>query len=324
MSVNNTKFEPSYDTCKAVSDKCPVEATLYGDYFTTGACVFFALAFGAMLILQLWYLWKSRAWSYCIYLGIGTAFELLGYYCRKLLSDNPWQMMSFVLQLFLLMLAPTFVAAAISVTFKHLVIHYGSQFSPMKPRWYPWLFVGSDVVSIVIQAAGCVFTSMATSGDNPDPAKADLGSALLIFGVSFQVVNMAVCGGLMLWYYRRRSQHAKSYGYATVTPSDTSFMGTKATFLGHDRVQVFVWAISAAFVAIIIRCIYRIPEMASGWGSDLMKDELAFLICDGGMILLSVVLITIFHPANYFPQISKKMRQQEKYDSAIPLRNSVG
>lgn len=207
--------------------------------------------------MQIYYTFKSRAWSYAIYLGVGTAFELLGHFCRKLLSDNPWRFMPFVLQLFLLMLAPTFVAAAISVTFKHLVIYYGSEWSPMKPRWYPWLFVGSDVVSIVIQAAGCAFAAMATSGDKDDAKMSNVSSALLILGVTFQVVNMAVCGGLMLFYYRKRSKHTKSYGHGSVSSSDTSYLGRKTTIFGLDRVQVFAWSISAAFVAIIIRCIYR-------------------------------------------------------------------
>ncbi|UPL01032.1 hypothetical protein LCI18_011966 [Fusarium solani-melongenae] len=321
MSVNNTEsFEPSYDTCKAVSAQCPVSATLYGDYFTTGACIFFALSFAALLLMQIYYTFKSRAWSYAVYLGIGTGFELLGYFCRKLLSDNPWQFMPFVLQLFMLMLAPTFVAAAIAVTFKHLVIHYGVEWSVIKPRWYPWLFVGSDVVCIIIQAAGCAFAAMSSSGDKNDAKMSDISSALLILGVVFQVVNMVVCGGLMLLYYRRRAKACASYDYGSIRPTSPDFLSSKRRFMGYDRVRVFVWAISAAYVAIIVRCIYRIPEMATGWGSDLMKDEITFLIFDGAMILLAVAFITVFHPANFFPQINKRGMEQIKGEDAIPLR----
>ncbi|EGU88774.1 hypothetical protein FOXB_00696 [Fusarium oxysporum f. sp. conglutinans Fo5176] len=273
MSVNNTNsFEPSYDTCKAVSDQCPVSATLYGDYFSTIACIFFTISFAVLLVIQLYYLIKSRAWSYVIYLGIGTAFELVGYFSRKMLSDNPWQFMPFVLQLFLLMLAPTFIAAAISVTFKHLVIYYGSQWSPIRPRWYPWIFVGSDVISILIQAVGCAFAAMASSGDKKD------------------------------------AKIPKAPSHMAMEPFNR---------------QVFVWSISIAFVAIIIRCIYRIPEMATGWGSDLMKDEITFLIFDGAMVLVAIFLVTVFHPANYFPKLSKKGRNKEMRQSAIPLRDNA-
>ena len=258
MSFNNTEsFDPSYDTCKAVSVQCPVSETLYGGYFTGAACIFFAAAFAVLLSMQIAFLFKSRTWSYAIWLGVGTGAELIGYICRKMLSDNPWRFMPMVLQLFLLMLAPTFVAAAISVTCKHLVIYHGSRWSIMKPRWYPWLFVGADVVSIVIQAIGCVFTAMASSDDKPDPKKSDIGSALLILGVAFQLVTMLVCGGLMLFYYYRRSKGIKSHVNDDSNTFGSGHSDAQRTFLGYDRVVVFMWSISIAFLAIIIRCIYR-------------------------------------------------------------------
>lgn len=258
MSVNNTQsFDPSYDTCKAVSVQCPVSETLYGGYFSSGASIFFAVAFGLMLLLQMIFLFKSRAWSYGIWLGIGTLGELMGYLFRKLLSDNPWRFIPMVLQLFLLMLAPTFVAAAMSITFKHLIIYYGRQWSIVKPWLYPWILVGSDVVSIFIQAIGCVFTAMASADDKPDPSKSDIGSALLIVGVAFQLVNMIICGGLMIFYYYRRSKSIKLHGNGGADSVSSGHLDSQMTFLGYDRVQIFMWSISIGFVAIIIRCIYR-------------------------------------------------------------------
>lgn len=67
-----------------------------------------------------------------------------------------------------------------------------------------------------------------------------------------------------------------------------------------------------------------IPEMATGWGSDLIKDEITFLIFDGAMVLVVVFLITIFHPANYFPMLTKRGRNKEKRESAIPLHDNAG
>lgn len=36
----------------------------------------------------------------------------------------------------------------------------------------------------------------------------------------------------------------------------------------------------------------RIPEMASGWGSDIMQNEATFMVFDGAMILIAVLLLT--------------------------------
>lgn len=49
-----------------------------------------------------------------------------------------------------------------------------------------------------------------------------------------------------------------------------------------------------------------IPEMAAGWGSSIMRNEATFMIFDGAMILVAVLLLTIVHPLWFFPFLSKK------------------
>lgn len=289
-------WQPGYSTCDDVSAICPVEATVYGDYFTLGACVFFVIAHFLLFGVQVFLGWRSRAWSFAVWLGIGTLFEVMGYSARIALSKNPWNYEGFVIQLLMLMLGPTLVAAAISITFKHLVLWYGPKFSFLRPRLYPWVFVGSDWISIVIQAAGGGVSATATSGgETTDPKLFDVGSGLLVAGVIFQLVNMVVCGCLMLAYLWRRRQAIKS---GAAPASDTR--------PEDKKVKKFIYAITVAYVAIIIRCIYRIPEMQLGWGSTLMQNETTFLILDGAMILIAVATLTAFHPHFYFPFLGRK------------------
>lgn len=87
---DDSSYEPSFDTCDSVSPACPVETTLYGDYFTLGACIVFIVWYGIALLLQVPFAWKSKAWSYAACLFVGTAFEFLGYIGRAIMSDNPW------------------------------------------------------------------------------------------------------------------------------------------------------------------------------------------------------------------------------------------
>ncbi|KAM0330813.1 hypothetical protein ACHAQA_003768 [Verticillium albo-atrum] len=309
---------PSYTTCDGVSERCPVSATVYGDYFTTGACAFFVAAHAVLLAAQAYLGWRSKAWSFAAYLAIGTAFEIMGYAARIALSYNPWSYEGFVIQLLMLILGPTLVAASISVTFKHLVLWHGPQWSFIKPRLYPWVFVGTDFFSIVIQAAGGGVSSVATDGEEPDQALLDVGSGLLVAGVVFQVVNMVFCGGLMVLYIWRRHRALKKGGAAVAggvggavteggESSASSALGPAGKTDGpkDPKVKKFIWAITVAYVAIIVRCIYRIPEMQTGWASELMQNETTFLILDGAMVLLAVLTLTTFHPAFFFPFLGK-------------------
>ena len=237
--------------CTEVTPECPVSATLYGDYFSTGACAFFVAAYGLAILAQIYLAWKSKAWSYAAYLAVGSTFELIGYAGRLIMSFNPFVNLAFILQILFLILAPTLVAAAISLTFKHLVLYFGPQHSTIRPRLYPWVFVGTDFVSIVIQGIGGAVAASGSVGENPDPEKTDLGNNLLIAGVSFQVVNMVVCGLLMLIYIRRYRVASKR----GVPYSDTQF--SVAHRDQDQKVQRFIWSIVVAYVAIIVRCIYR-------------------------------------------------------------------
>ena len=249
--------------CTEVGPGCPVSASIYGDYFTEGACIFFAVCYGLLIAIQLLLGWRSRTWSFTSYLAIGSIFEFVGYIGRTIMSHNPYNNTAFIIQILFLILAPTLIAASISLTFKHLVLYYGPEHSMIRPRLYPWVFVGSDFVSIVIQGMGGAIAAASSGSDNPDPEKAELGSNLLIAGVSFQVVNMVVCGGIMMVYvhrYRAARNPAGRLGSSdtTVTYHSGACPESSVRTPRQDlQAKRFIWAITAAYIAIIIRCIYR-------------------------------------------------------------------
>lgn len=276
--MSDEGFRPSYDTCDEVTDRCPVEYTMYGTELSKGAAYFFGIAFAGLLILQVYLGIRARAWSFAVWLGLGTILEVIGYWARTRLADNPWSLNSFIAAYLALLLAPTLVAAAISVTFKHLVIWYGSEWSVIRPALYPWVFVGTDLVSITIQIIGGGATAMAVSGDEDNETVRKLGEYMVIGGVSFQVANMFGCALLMILYWRRRKgavakgaimrdapdryvedyrQHGARLVHRLMSQGRISMSRATATDAEAKRVHIFCYALAVAYGAIIIRCIYR-------------------------------------------------------------------
>ncbi|KAH6693498.1 RTA1 like protein-domain-containing protein [Plectosphaerella plurivora] len=300
----------SYDTCNQVSADCPVEATIYGDYFTLGATATYATILGGFLAAQVPLAIRAKTWSYSAWLAAGTGFEFIGYVCRSVMSKNPWNFEAFIAQNLCLVLGPTLVAASISITFKHIVLWYGPEHSLIRPRFYPWVFVGTDFISICIQAAG----GGIASGAGTDASAFKLGNNMLLAGVSFQVVNMTFCGGLILAYVWRRRKAGPTHDTnkrgrslppcARGTPEDVSRSGKRA--------KMFIWGLAVAYVAIVARCIYRIPEMAMGWGSTLMQNEATFMSLDGAMLIVACGLLTILHPAIFFPFMGKSGKTEDE------------
>jgi hypothetical protein len=282
--------------CTEVTPDCPVSLTTYGYYPNLSVNSFFIALFGICLVAQLVLGTWRRTWTYLAVVSIGCFGEAVGYVGRLLMHHNPWSGAGFKTQICCLVLAPSFLAAGIYVTLKHLVIYCGAENSRLKPRLYPWIFIGCDFGSIVLQAIGGGVA--ASAGDHvTNPKLLDAGNGLIVAGIAFQVATMGVCGLLMLDYYVRfqRAKKAKSQAHVGSAYEKQSAVPNEAR-----NFRLFCFAIGLVYTTILIRCIYRyvclrflcvnarltvgdfsLPEMAGGWGNPLMRNETEFLLLDG-------------------------------------------
>lgn len=297
MSSNGTI--PTYKTCTEVSPQCPVSATTYGYTPNTGGNVFLAIFFGCIVIASLFLGVKKRTWTYTLGLSVGALLETLGYIGRVLMSQNPWNSGGFQLQIICLILAPSFVAAAIYLTLKNLVLYFGEEYSLLKAKLYPLIFVGCDIGSIVLQAIGGGVAAAAGNSNNADML--NTGNYLMIAGIAFQVATMALCGLLSLVYlYRYRNTKQESTGEAIEMARGGKYSQIKDDAPQMKKLLLYCGAVALSYLVVLIRCIYRygyavlyctevyanttkysIPEMAGGWGNPLMQNETEFLILDG-------------------------------------------
>lgn len=270
------RFRPSYRTCHEVSPACPVSATTYGYYPELGPNAFFLALFATLFFASLGIGIWSRTWTYTLALGGGTLLEALGYLGRVLQHRNPWHKAAFEMQICCLVLGPSFVAAAIYLTLKHFVLYCGPKYSLLKARLYPWVFVGCDFGSIVLQAIGGGVAAGGGSSDNINVV--NVGNNLIVAGIAFQVATMTACGLLVvvyLWRYRKARADRRASG------EKSAFETSRANGAVSRKLYVFGAMLVLAYATVLIRCIYRIPEMAGGWGNPLMRKEKEFLLLDG-------------------------------------------
>jgi hypothetical protein len=128
--------------CTEVTPECPAYLTTYGYYPNLSVNSFFIALFGILFVLQIVFGTWRRTWTYMIAVSIGLFGEAVGYGGRIIMHHNPWSQNGFKIQICCLVLAPSFLAAGIYVTLKHLVIYCGPENSRLKPRLYPWIFIG--------------------------------------------------------------------------------------------------------------------------------------------------------------------------------------
>jgi hypothetical protein len=297
-----------YDICTDVTPDCPVSGTLYGYYPNFGANVFFAALFGILLVAQIIIGTWKKTWTFMLAVGLGIFGEMVGYIGRLIMHKNPWSQTGFETQICCLVLAPSFLAAGIYLTLKHMVLYCGPEYSRLKAKWYPWIFIGSDLGSIIVQAIGGGVAASADHGANE--ALLTAGDALIIAGIALQSVTMFVCGAIVWDFFSRRRKARTQNKTETegVTSMDAAVLTNDVQTKSPLKFRIFCWAIGFAFLTILIRCLYRIPEMAGGWGNSRMRDEPPFLVLDGAMVAMASIAFTVAHPGFMFPPMRKSKR----------------
>ena len=181
-----------------------------------------------------------------------------------MLHKNPWSNTGFEIQICCLIIAPAFFSAAVYLQLKYLVIVIGREFSRVRPKQYTWFFITCDFLALVLQGAGGGIA--ATANDNH---VLHIGSNIMLAGICWQVITLVLfallVGDYIFRAYRRRTE---------IEPASLDL-------LAQQRFQVFLAGITLAFITILIRCAYRVPELSKGWSSKIMQNEVDFIVLDG-------------------------------------------
>ncbi|KAF4457887.1 Sphingoid long-chain base transporter RSB1 [Fusarium austroafricanum] len=290
------------DNCKSVSSECPVEDTIYGYVPNMGGNAFYAIIFGVCTLVQAYYLIRYwQKWKgYTILVLLGCLMECGGYACRMLMSKNPWDGGSTSIQFVLLMIGPSFLAAALYMTLRSLVQYFGEQYTKLPARFWTWPFVTADMLGFFTQAIGGIMASMTEKYK----AVGDAGRYIMVFGVTFQAVVMAVAGILAIDFaLRMRRQQGNVFRH-----------------LSKD-LNTFLVSLTIIFLVIFTRCIYRIAELSDGVGGKMMRQEVEFMILDGCMITISVILLSTIHPGFYANAIHGRAEHRSKSMRLVDLES---
>lgn len=229
----------STDNCKVVSPNCPVEATVYGYAPNLGGNAFYAVVFALCALIQCYHICRFwRFWkTFSILTFVGCCGECCGYIGRLFLYKNPWNGAALPIQLVLLMVSPSFLAAALYTTLRALVQHFGPEHTRLPERFWTWPFVTADLVGFFLQCGGGV---IAAAGDR-NPSLASVGNTIMIFGVSFQAAIMVLAGLLTADFALRIGRRHGAHAFADLP----------------RYLKIFLSAMTAAFFLILTRCIYR-------------------------------------------------------------------
>lgn len=222
---------------------------------------------------------------------IGLALEIIGYTGRVLMHYNPFLKTNFLTYLIPLTIGPVFLAAALYLCLSRIVVVYITEkeksFSLLKPRTYTLLFIGCDIVSLVLQAVGGAIAAVAD-----DRVKIRKGSNIMVGGLSAQVASLLLFMGLSLEFGHRCWVHQDQ-----LNPKHARLYSSR-------HFKVFLVSLALATICIFVRSVFRVAELSAGFGGKLANDEVTYMILEGAMIVIASVTLTIMHPGIGFGKVA--------------------
>lgn len=117
-----------------------------------------------------------------------------------------------------LTIGPAFLSAGIYLCLGRMVVACGEHLSRLKPRTYTMIFVSSDLLALIFQAAGGAMASIADAGDHDATWR---GIYIMIVGLSFQVLSLVIFMVLAGYFALgvRRASGSRNPRFINVTSS---------------------------------------------------------------------------------------------------------
>ena len=138
-----------------------------------------------------------------------------------------------------------------------------------------------DFISLLLQAIGGALASTANTQD-----QLNRGTNIMIAGLSFQVASLLLFMLLCADFALRVHRGVLNTHYSTLR--DRSFF------------HLFLYALATATFCIFVRSVFRVAELSKGFHGPLDNSEVTYMILEGVMIIITVIVLTVCHPGIAF------------------------
>ncbi|CVK90450.1 phospholipid-translocating ATPase [Fusarium sp. NRRL 25303] len=275
---------------------CPLESSILRYQPNVPANAIFIGVFGLSMALHIFQGIKMKTWGFMASMMAGCILEIIGYIGRLIIHDNPFDFIGFLLQIIMITIAPVFFSAAIYVLLSQVINFVDPSVSRFSPKYFYWIFIPSDIISLILQAVGGAVSVVSTAQDD-----VKTGEDISIAGLVFQVVTLLCFVALFIDYVIRASKSPARYRLT-------------------KPILTFLFFLFLSTIFILIRCGYRIAELNGGYFSAIFRDEGLYIALESCMMCIAVLLLNAGHPGYAFketPEFTKEMDQMDQDDNTV-------
>ncbi|KAL7938583.1 RTA1 domain-containing protein [Trichoderma chlorosporum] len=288
-------FGPKENCTLAV---CPIEWSVYKYRPSLPANSVFIALFAISIIVHTILGFRWRQWNFMGLMIFGGLVEIGGYAGRIVLYNDPFSFGGFMDQIVLITIAPVFYTAGIYITLSKTINHLAPEVSRIKPELFYWIFIPTDIVCLILQAAGGAISVVSSGGSQT-------GVDIAMTGLGLQVGGLFFFSVLFIDYLTR---------YIRKKPESP---------LGK-RMRIFFGFLGAAILLIFTRCIYRCYELSKGYvHSNLITNQGLFIGLEGVLIIIASFCLCIGHPGFIFGRDEAKAVSLHTFDEPANSESKV-
>lgn len=132
--------------------------------------------------------------------------------------------------------------------------------------------------------------------------KATTGNNIMIAGLAFQVVTLAVFIALSADFALKTWKRINALGKVEALDQDHAKLRQSKRFRG------FLVALAFATLCIFTRSVYRVAELSEGWTGHLISTQKYFIGLEGAIVAAGILSLNAFHPGFCFQEGYKEQR----------------
>ncbi|KAK0206445.1 RTA1-domain-containing protein [Desarmillaria ectypa] len=250
-----------------------------------------AIAFSVILMTALIQTYWIKRWgakwmmsmtigAYTFAFGIGTRFGL---------HAHPESKGIYIVEYLFVVLSPCAFIAANYVLLGRLSRYLGAtEHMLVKPRRITTVFISSDVITFLIQAAG---GAVSISADNMHLAR--IGSRIFLVGLVLQLGSFFILTCIFLTFLWRIYAHKHDIW-------EVDAVGGK---MWYNDWRALAGALFVSCIGILIRSVYRTIELSEGFEGQLATMESFFYGLDTLPLFIAVAIYVPFWPGRFIPPV---------------------
>ncbi|KGO57729.1 RTA-like protein [Penicillium expansum] len=270
------------------------------------AAVLYTIAFLLTTIQWIWY----RAWVWSV-MVLSAVMEAIGYIARCVSVQNTLERPVYVLQFSLVILAPVLMAACCYIIFGRILFLVVPQEARtlrlcwVPPRFITPIFVGCDVVALLLQLGGAVMISAVDGKDKDAKDKLNTGKHVAQVGVIIQLVafGLFAVAAVRFNFTSKRFSGSLDERYEHVGEKEYIIGG----IVKDKNWPALLRVVNLTTILILVRSIYRLVEFTEGTKGYLSTNEWPLYVFDALCIYPCVALFVYWHPGRYLPYLGFRL-----------------